>query len=668
MAKQKIPSTLIDRAIGYFSPETAFKRHKARTAMALTGGGGYQGGQYSDRLSMWQPGSGDADTNIVTDRRELIARSRDLVRNSPIAAGAIETVVTNVVGTGLSMQSHVDADYLGLEPDAAEEWQSNVEREFRMWAESTYCDAYEQQNFYEIQDLAFRSSLESGDSFILMTQIKRPDWPHAMALQVIEADRISNKDNSADTRTMVQGIEKTEDGRPLAVWVSDRHPQQWGAVKDVKWTRIPVRGQSGRVNIIQLFRKKRPGQTRGVPELAPVIEPLKQLGRYTEAEIAAAVVAGAFSVFVKMQPDAFQDLFDDSAQAAITNNAKRWDGTLQPGAAVNLLPGEEIQTADASRPNPNFDPFVTAIMKQVGIGLNVPYEVLSKHFQSSYSAARAALLDAWRTFKIRRTWLASSFCQVVYSEWLADAVASGRIQAPGFFADAAIRRAWSGASWNGDGPGAIDPMKEAEAAGKRMEIGLTTLAEEILSYDGGNWDEKHRQQVVERHEREEAGLVAPVTQPQPGAAAPMGGGQPQQGGPAQDDGAEDEQISEQGGMMALAGRVHALERVATVQPPNVTISAPITINQPPTNVSVASPSVNVAAPSVTVEAVMPEQAAPVVHVAAPSVSVEAPNVSVEANLPPAQVVVQHPTRAVQRVERDANDDIVATVTEYDLKG
>ncbi len=518
---QKIPRTLLDRAIEYVAPRAGAKRYAARAAMAVANAGGYSGAQYSERLSRWSPGSGDADSNIVMDLRELRARSSDLIRNSPIAGGAIETQVAHVVGTGLAMKSAIDADALGLDEDEAEAWQANVEREFDLWASSTRCDAYEQQDFYELQDLALRSMLEKGDSFVLLASVSRDGWPFSLALQVIEADRVSNPTGAVDTPTQVQGIEKTEQGRPVAVHIADRHPNAWGAwSRGATWSRVPIRG-GDRVNVIQLMRKKRPGQTRGVPELAPVIEPLKQLARYTEAEIAAAVVAGAFSVFVKMDPDAFSEIFDTDAQSQLVGSAKRWDGTVQPGAAVNLLPGESIETADASRPNPNFDPFVGAIMRQIGIGLNIPHEVLSKSFQSSYSAARAALLDAWRTFRIRRAWLAARLCQPVYEEWLADAVASGRIVAPGFFADPGIRRAWSRAGWTGDGPGAIDPSKEADAAGKRIDIGLTTLDEEIVAYDGGNWRQKHRQQKLERSEREEAGLVAPITQPMPGAAAPV---------------------------------------------------------------------------------------------------------------------------------------------------
>lgn len=532
----KQSANLLDRAISYFSPEIGMRRLKARAASASVGFGGFTGGQYSDRLAYWQPGGLDADGNLVRDLRELRNRSHDLVRNSPIASGAIDTIVTNVVGTGLSMNSCIDADFLGIDEEKADAWQSNTEREYRMWSESVFCDALAQQNFAELQDLALRTVMEGGDAFILLADRERENWPYSLALQVIEPERITNPNFEADVATRVQGIEKAETGEPVAIHVADRHPQQWGVIPTgIKWQRVPIRGSSGRVNVIHLYRKKRPGQTRGIPELSVVMEPLKQLGRYTDAEIAAAVVSGAFSVFVKMNPDAFSDLFDDNSKGAILDTAKRWDGTLQPGAAINLLPGEEIETADASRPNPNFDPFVGAVMKQIGIGLGVPYEVITKHFQSSYSAARAALLDAWRTFRIRRAWLASKLCQVVYEEWLADAVATGRISAPGFFNDAAVRKAWCGATWTGDGPGAIDPLKEAQAARERMDIGLSTLTEEISAYDGGSWDSKHKQQVLERKEREEGGLVAPVTQPMPGAAAPVGGEKP---APADDENAD----------------------------------------------------------------------------------------------------------------------------------
>lgn len=548
---KKLPKpSVLDRAIRAISPQWGAARLKNQMVIASAEGmqGGYLGAGYHERLAYFQPGIGDSDADSLRDLRELRARSRDLVRNSPIAGGAIETQVTNVVGSGLRLISRVDADALGLDEDAAEEWQTKTEREFRMWAGSEYADAYGQQNWAELQDLAFRTHLESGDGFVVLASVKRPDWPYTLALQIIEADRVSNPGWVADSDKMTAGIERNDRHEAVAIHIANRHPGRYITPTDFKWETVQMRGKSGRRNVLHLMRKLRPGQTRGIPCLAPIVDQLKQLTRYSQAEVDAAVNSAVFALFVKMDPDTFADTFDDQSQKQYIDAAKSWDGTLKSGAAVNLLPGEEVTSPAQNRPNPNFDPFVGAVMRQIGIGLNIPYEVLSKHFQSSYSAARAALLDAWRTFKIRREWLAAKLCQPVYEEWLADAVASGRISAPGFFADPAVRKAWSGAQWSGDGPGAIDPSKEVDAAQKRVDMGLTTLAEEISAYDGGDWTEKHRESVRITEDRVEDGLQAPVAlmPGTPGAPAQMPGAAPKKPAPTQN---EDDTENENGDAM-----------------------------------------------------------------------------------------------------------------------
>jgi lambda family phage portal protein len=230
------------------------------------------------------------------------------------------------------------------------------------------------------------------------------------------------------------------------------------------------------------------------------------MDRFATAEVDAAVNSATMALFARMEADAFGDLFDEDARKKIITDAQDWDGTLQSGRVTQLLPGEEIQSPTPGRPNPEFDPFFAACLKQIGIGLNIPFEVLAKHFSASYSAARAALLDAWRMFKIRRTWMADNFCQPIYEEWFAEAATLGRVEAPGFFADPAIRKAWCASSWSGDGPGAIDPEKEVNAAEKRMAIGLTDLATEKSEYDGKDWEAVHAQRVIEVTRRRADGL------------------------------------------------------------------------------------------------------------------------------------------------------------------
>lgn len=481
----------------------------------------YQGARDTPQLAGFQPGIGDADADSVGSLWQLRARSSDLMRNSGVAVAAIETKVVSFVGTGLTMQSRIEAEFLGMSPEQAMQWQKNVEREFEVWASSVWCDFYETSNFYEQQALAIRSMLERGDSFVLLTDQDRRNWPYKLALQVIEADRVTNRDFGSDTRTMVQGIIKTESGIPRAALVCSRHEGHYLTPQDATWTEVQFFGaRSGRRNLLHLFHKKRPGQTRGIPELAPIIQTIKQFTRYSEAEVDAAVRSAAMAFFAKMDPDAFEELYDQETQSQYIGNASRWDGTVQSGQAINLLPGEDIVSPMQTRPNPNFGTFFEAIMLQVGMTLSIPKEVLTKSFQSSYSASKAALLEWWRIVRISREFIESKFCQPIYEEWLAEMVANGRIQAPGFFDDAAVKAAWCGAKWIGDGPGSIQPDVEASAAETRLRIGLTTLDEETIAYDGGDWEQKHAQQAREYQMRSADKLIPEQVDPNAQPARP----------------------------------------------------------------------------------------------------------------------------------------------------
>lgn len=516
---EALPQNMLDKVIAYVAPGRAVKRMVQRGQLALAGG--YTGARIDKAsLSRWQPAGGSPLTDINRDLPSLRSRSRDQMRNSGVAAGALNQTVTAVVGTGLSCNAAVDSAFLGLTEEQAAAWQEDVDRRYKAWAESKDCDVARQQNFYGIQDLFFRSQLESGDCFAITPRIARKGGRPTLALQLVEADRCSNEDRKANTDTMVDGVELDPNTRePLAYWFSRRHPADPGANK---WDRVAARGDSvGRLNVIHGFKMLRPGQVRGVPWIAPILEPLKQLGRWTEAELNAAVISGLFATFIKMDPVAFQDLFDEDAQGAIVDTASSWSGEMESGKAINLLPGESVESPAPGRPNPEFDPFWQAIMRQIGMTLELPIEVLMMHFQSSYTAARGAMLLAWRMWRSRRDSLITDLCNPVRQLWLADEVAEGRISAPGFFKSEVYRAAWSMCVWTGDGPGSLDPVKEIAAAKERVALGISTKQAESILHDGVDWATKHKQRVKETNAEKRDGIfVAPAGSPAVSTAPP----------------------------------------------------------------------------------------------------------------------------------------------------
>lgn len=281
--------------------------------------------------------------------------------------------------------------------------------------------------------------------------------------------------------------------------------------------------KSGRRNVLHIFKPLRPGQVRGVPWIAPILEPLKQLSQYTDAELKAAVDSAVTSFFTKMEAAAFDDLYDDASKEKIITEGLKWDGQVAGNNHVtNLLPGEEVINLTPGRPNPQFDPFVLAILRQIGAALEIPFEVLIMHFQSSYTAARGAFMMAWKFFRMERDMMVTEECQPVYELWLENEVSQNTIPAPGFFADPLVRAAWSGAVWTGDGPGSVDPGKDVAAAEKRVALGISTKQAESILHDGVDWETKHRQRVKETNAEKRDGIWAAP----PGSPAPEQNAQP----------------------------------------------------------------------------------------------------------------------------------------------
>lgn len=500
----RIPKqNIIDKAISFVAPTVGLKRWQARTHMAMLGG--FTGARTNRRQTKeWNAASGSADSVTLTDLPILRERSRDLLRNAPLATGAVNTMVTNVIGTGLRPQSHIDRAILKpyLKTDEAmEKWEADAERIFTMWANSHDCDITRSQTFTELQNLILRSALASGDVFVLRKYKERPGNILATTLQVIEADRVSSLANSADN--IISGIEIDSDGAPVAYHILNAHPGDVDC--DMTSVRVPAFDADGHRQVLHIFKRDRPGLTRGIPYLAPVIESLKQLDRYTEAEIMAAVISSMFTIFVKSESDeGLQPMppLDGSEQTAQKNG----DYRLSPGAILDLQPNEGIEIANPNRPNQAFDGFVQAILRQIGVALEIPFEILIKHFTASYSAAQAALVEAWKTFSMRRKWIAGQFCQPVYEMVITEAIARGLLEAPGFFSDPFIRAAYLNVEWIGAPRGQIDQLKEIRAADYRVRLGISTLEEETAQITGGNWETKHVQRAREHKLRTEAGL------------------------------------------------------------------------------------------------------------------------------------------------------------------
>lgn len=489
---------------------------------------GYSHGGAS-RSATWQKGynseSLSPKSDIEENRKTLRERSRDLAMNAPIATAAVNSTRTSCVGSGLIPKPKIDNEFLGISKEEKERLEKKIEKEFALWAESTLCDTQDQNNFYELQQIAFNDWLKNGEEFALIRyDSETSQMPYQIRIKLIQADRVSTP-NSFDGdydgidkmlkngNRIMNGIEINPDGKVTAYYISSHFPGE-DYTESQKWSRVAKRGEkTGNPNILHIFNADTAEQYRGVPFLAPVIQTVKQVTRYTEAEIMAAVVNALFAIFITTKDGDDLTGFEGEDQEEMKGPEPKDNGIkVGSGTVTFLKEGETVQAVESKHPSGSFDSFMMAMATQIGAALDLAPEVLLKKFGQNFSASKGALNETWRSFKMRRKWFVSDFCQEVYELWFCEAVSKGRINAPGFFTDPLVRRAYTNASWTGPAQGCLNPVQEVNAAVSRIKEGLSTHEDECVAMNGSSFDDNVRTLLSENERLAEADRAREVQQ------------------------------------------------------------------------------------------------------------------------------------------------------------
>ena len=558
----KLPGMDTDNGRGNRSKRVVFRDQEAKMARknnkfsAKIGTPGAKNSGYSEggashnnkSLKGYNPRKLGYKADIGANLSTLRDRSADLAINTPVGTAAINTSTTHTVGAGLNVFPRPKFQILGISAEEARAWARKVRAEFDLWAESKDCDIYRKNNLYDMQSIAYQGYLTDGDSFaVFRRKPTTPDMPYTLRLQLIEGNRVSNPLTSSTYVTgdptgvealnpdngnrILNGVEIDTDGAIVAYWVSNQVPGEPLTSMLTTWARVEAYGKRTSIpNVLQISNDTRPEQYRGVPYLAPVIETLKQVYRYTNAELTSAIIKSYFALFFTEAVTNSGSLNDMLADNGVDDPTEPVvdvsEYNLGPGTLNALPKGVDVKSVDASNAQSTFEVFSTQLIKQVGAALNQPYEVLMKNFNSSYSASRAAMLQAWEEYKLRRKWFARDFCQPIYEIWLMEAVANGRIEAPGFFDDPLIRKAWCNADWFGPTMSILDPVKDMNGSTLRIENGVSTREREAAEMTGTDLEENIAQLAFEKQLMEKYGMgLADAVNPSVGSKSEAKGGE-----------------------------------------------------------------------------------------------------------------------------------------------
>ena len=444
-----------NRRQGTLYPDTC-RLSPARGARA-----GYDGALTSRLTGNWMPGGLDLNALVATASPQLRARVRDLVRNFPPFARAVNAIVAFTVGKGSRFQS------LAVLPDGSPDFTARrqIEERFRAWMETA--DVTGKLHLYELQQLAKRQECESGE-FIARFMAPR-HRRQALAVQMFESENLSawNPKGQVDKTDIWQGVEyDIFTGEPVAY-----HFQTSYAWQQVSSWREEAK------NVLHGFQRLRPGQLRGITPFAPAVLLARDMGDYTGAEIDAAKMGAKWLAFVK------------SADPALTQSMRGLGGNvgaaeqtriewLENAVIEYLNQGEDIAIAPGSqRPGDSFDRFARFVLRMVAITADIPYEILSGDYQGiNYSTSKASRNDFSMFLAPHQFRMEAHFTRPIFYRWL-DAEAVGQDYLKGYWLDPARYRK---AMWIPAGMPSVDPLRDGKSNIDAIASGIRSPQTVIL--------------------------------------------------------------------------------------------------------------------------------------------------------------------------------------------
>lgn len=455
----------------------------------------------------------DCDKNLPVLRK----RSRDLYMSSAFFGSILHAKRDGVIGRGLELDAKIDADILGLSTDEAAVYEHTIEAAFRRFSRNVGVDG---ESFNELLQAAYFASILSGD--VLAAVFCDVD-NRRIRVQLIESDCVATPPDRSYDKRIRSGIELNAYGRPVAYWTASgyeynsdgdvigyaRRPAFMAGFQDVTGAWLPPR--SGAMLVHTSF--ERPGQLRGLPICSRVIEDMKQLDRYMKAELDASVAASKPALFRRHPAvEAVDEVnYLDSFGEVDSPAADRECGCTEPpvnygnGLMIDLWDGADMQAFNPLRPNAAYSQFVDHKFAEISANLGMSSEVALKRWNASYSASRAALLDAQQGFEIERSRFINQLVRPLYNAWLD--MHADELGLFGYYEDREKRDAWRCAEWIGEQLPNIDPTKEIDAAAKRVQLGVSTLARESQIATGTDVLSNIRQRGYEERLLKEYGLV-----------------------------------------------------------------------------------------------------------------------------------------------------------------
>lgn len=333
----------------------------------------------------------DADSaNSRTVRHTLIRRSRYEINNNGFSDGIAQTYATDLVGKGPTLRMQTGSQPLN----------QMIERVWSDWAKAINLRS-------KLWTMA-HAKHSDGEAFGVIRYNPRVNHPIKLDVQLVEADQCQSPWVPYDEPNQIDGVKFDEFGNPLWYEFLTEHPGSNSRVNfDSETEKIPAE------YVMHWFKRRRPGQHRGVPEMASTLNAGAAARRWREAILAAAETAADFSVFIKTQqtPDD-ADPVSPFSEMDITKNM------------MSFLPmGWDPMQLKAEHPNTQYEPFHKSLVNEQARPKNMPFNKAACDSSSyNYASGRLDHQTYYGSLDVERADCDDDAMDKLHAAWMLEAV------------------------------------------------------------------------------------------------------------------------------------------------------------------------------------------------------------------------------------------------------
>lgn len=454
----------------------------------------YEGASSGRRLSRWGTSSAGPNSAITGGLSNLRSRSHEFVRNHPLANGAVDTWVSNLVGTGIVPRWKVG-------PLVSKDLKEQLQQKWLRWTDQSDADGC--SDFYGQQALAARAIVESGAALIRRRRRTVADrLAVPLQLQVMEPDHLPHTMTQWATggNEIQAGIEFDWLGRRAAYHVTRRHPgDQFFGSGGMDTVRVPAD------DMIHAFRPLRPGQIREVPWLSSVIVSLHELDQYSDAERVRKKIAALFAGFITSPAGAGGSRIDPLTGRPIS--ASRGDNvSLEPGILQYLDPGEEVTFSTPADVGQNTVAWMQQQLREIATGVGLTFEQFTGDLSNvNYSSLRAGLVEFRRRCEaLIFHLLVFQICRPIAGWWMDALALSEPALLPGYWDH---RDDYLSIEWFGQGWEYVNPVEDRIAEQMDIRNGLDSR-QSVIAHRRGRDAEEVDAEIAQDNERaDKLGLV-----------------------------------------------------------------------------------------------------------------------------------------------------------------